>query len=160
MPSLKSLSLLGLLLLTGCGSQAVTFNNQVAKATRDLDAANQNFVKTLRQEKEPAQWQAAHAALVTRVDAILAAASLAKAPEGQEAREFLAAFQGFLKNQERLVKVDFKELLDARARDNQARIQEVGDRITRVGQEDQVRLREAQAAFARAHKITLPEADK
>jgi hypothetical protein len=144
-----------LVLAAGCGSEAVTFNNSMAKVTKDLEAMGQSFGKTIASEKDPGKLNAAHAALVTKVDGIVAEAKKIKVPEQKEAKEFWNAFEAFLGNQEKMVKNDFKDLAAAMSANDKGKLMSILDRIQQVENGDLNRLREAQAAFAKANNIKI-----
>lgn len=149
------LLLVGTPFVAGCGNEAVIFNNNIAKTTRDLDAAVSVFAKTIQSEKEPAKINAAYATLSTKTESIVAEAKKLNPPPKKEAQEFWQAFEQYLANREKLIKEDFKELVDAQVKGQPDRKAAVLQRIEQVEKVDLQRLRDFQINYAKANGIVM-----
>ena len=147
----------GILLVSGCGGEAVTFNNSIAKVTKSLETMGKSFGETIAKEKDPGRLQAAHNDLIAKVKALVAEANAIKVPASQEAQAYWSAFQIYLKNQEKMVTEDFKEVVAIMGNPtpDMGRLQGVFGRIGQVENNDLAGLKSAQAAFAKANGMTL-----
>ena len=144
-------------LVAGCAGEAVSFNNSIAKVNKDLNTIGRTFGETIAKESDPARLDSAHNEAVTKVKALVTEANAIKVPQGKEAQDFWTSFQTFLKNQEKMINEDFKELVTIKKSPNfqKAQWEAVFIRIQAVENADLANLKSAQAAYARANNLKI-----
>lgn len=160
------------LLVTGCGTserqQAVRYHEQVALATRMVEAADLRFLISLLPLLRSETFDAgsvASAQLAARRAVEEAARRIAEAspPDTTSARQLAATHRAFLDRQRRTVEVDFAEvakLAGDGAMDAALRRSKVRDLFVRVQDADYTdfkALRKAQKAYADEHKLPLAD---
>lgn len=143
-------------IIPGCGNQEVKFNNRVARLSREMKRVRDDFLEALR-GGDGAKIKAAHAGALSRVDALKAQADALTAPDTKEGKDFLDAFQEFMRNQQKIYLEEFREAaaIEEMERDERPRVEEILDRANQKTINDLNRLETAQNAFAQAHQIQI-----
>jgi hypothetical protein len=147
-----------LLALTGCvKSEAMEFNDSIAGVTKDLENYGRTFGETLRWQKNRAQSEKVWADLNQKVKGLVDDAKKIKVPPGKEARAMWYAFQNYLKTEEHIIRVDFRDLMVfmSQAYPNQSQVQSIINRMQTEENRDLNALKQAQAVFAKAHGIVI-----
>lgn len=118
LPRFLSLTVLlaSLPFLGGCGNNGLKFNNELAKITRDLNEAGHEFIE-VRKASDPVKTKAALDTLTQKFDRIKADADKVVVPSSKDAQEFHNVFTTFLKNREKMIKEDYKELIQLESAD-------------------------------------------
>lgn len=142
--------------LSGCGGAALKFNNQMAQVTKDLNAMGMEFGTALK-GRNPAEIKAAYDRLLGKFEKIKSESASIKPPDTVEAKEFYQAFQTLLTNQEKMIRVDFKEIVEIQSSPTPdiARFSAVFQSIQAQESQDLTKLRAAQAKFASANNIKI-----
>jgi hypothetical protein len=144
----------GLLMISGCGTEdPLPFLNAIKKVTTSWSVDNLAFSSMIGKERDPGRRQAAQEALVNKIKALRTEANTIKVPTGREAQELWNAFQTYLRDEERIVTEDFRELVTilSEPTPDRDRFQAVLDRSKHIEDTDLARLHQAEATYATAH---------
>ncbi len=145
-----------LLILSGCGREALNYNNAVAGITKDLESAGERYGKSMGAMKgDPAKLKASHSDFVREVEGIVSRGRALKAPDAKGAKELEQAFHAYLNKQEQMARNELGELTQAIGNNDGGRVQALVARIQETEQVDVNNLKRAQAAYAQANNFKL-----
>jgi len=152
-------------LLSGCGNQAVNFNNSIAKANQKLAAAGLEFGQKVKdalsgQPGKIREVKSSYQNVLKVLDGVKADMKALSVPSSASAKKLYDAHQRFLKGQEEGAKqfgeiVKILENNTLNAGDKQAKISQIITQIGALEQKDLVELQSAQREFAKEHNIRL-----
>jgi hypothetical protein len=144
------------LLVVGCNSyDPFQFLNSIKQLTKTWTADAQIFGQLIRKDKDPARLQADLNDLVAKIKKLVAESDKIKVPSGKEAQELWSAFQTYLKDQQRIVTVDFQELISilSNSTPDMDRYRAILSRCKETEDADLERLHQTETAFEIAHGI-------
>lgn len=157
--------LVALPLVGGCGGSALSFNNNLAKANQRLANSaktfGENLGKILKGGGDPKTLESSYKDVDNTLEAIKKEITEYKIEGIDGAKELRDAYLVFLKGQEQIVKVEFKEAMDVvkntslQPFDKENRVGNIMQRISQVEARDLVGLQAAQRAFAGKHNMKL-----
>ncbi len=154
--------------LAGCagsGAAALQFNNAIAGANSKLAAAGTSFGVALGpilqgQPGDPAEIRRQFDSVLQQLAAVQADMKALKVPDSQVAKDFWNAHQQFLAGQEKMVKQEFKQIVDivegtTPAISKPAEIASVLQRVSGAETADLAKVQAAQKTFCKHYNIRL-----
>jgi len=144
-------------LMVGCsGSDPNTFPNSIKQVTKTWSIHADAFGRMMKAEKNMDRLEADRKDLVNKIKKLQAQTGSIRVPSGKEAQNLWNAFLMYLRNQDKIVSDDFRELVTIRTDPNPdlVRYREILGRCQILEKEDSDRLRQAEAAYATANGTT------
>jgi len=137
-------------------SPAIKYNNDVAKATKDLEAVGKAFGDKIQQNQgnNPAL-KAAFYDVVKKAEGIFQDARRLTPPATPEGKAMHQEFQKYLDVEEEIVRIEFAVLIRDFMDNDMAGVQKTVQRVTRMENERVAALKGAQQTFAKANNIKL-----
>jgi len=137
-------------------SPAIKYNNDVAKATKDLEAVGREFGDKLGQNKgNDAALKAAFYDVVKKAEVVFKDARRLTPPGTPEGKAMHREVQKYLDAEEEIVRIEFAVLIRSFIDNDMAAVQRTVERVTKMENERVAALKGAQQTFAKANNIKL-----